>query len=39
MDNEHKIRDILAAKESEMCTYAYSLYLVSRQAAWNWHSK
>ena len=33
MDNGHKIRDILATKESEMCTYAYSLNLVSRQVA------
>jgi hypothetical protein len=34
MDNGHKIReDILAAKESEMCTYAQSLNLVSKQAA------
>jgi len=39
MDNEHKIRDILAAKESEMSTYAHSLNCVSRQAAWNWHSR
>jgi len=39
MDNGHKIRDILAAKESEMCTYAHSLNLVSRQAAWNWPSR
>jgi len=33
MGNGHKIRDILAAKESEMCTHAHSLNLVFRQAA------